>query len=185
MRSILLIRRVITLFGGFLIIIGLLGPWVSLELYRVYKFDIPLSYEELRLSTKTYAKFSPFIFSYRILHIQSNTVTLFGEKYFYDLLATMIGIISIIGIIVGIVGPNIERWKITFLGGIVNIASTLLFLMVLPSNIYRSEYILLWRWYITILGGLFIMFSPLLKYIYLILQKNRERQKLYKKWPSY
>jgi len=183
MRYVPLARRAMTLIGGVLVLRGLFGPWISLEFYRAYEFVRPLSPEVSRLSMKTYAKMSPFTFTYILKHLQSGVVTRQGTYHLYDPLASLIGVACIVGIILGALGPNIGRWKLTVIGGVLVLSSAVSFVFCLPNNLPKSEYTIMLNWNLTLLGGIFILSAPALRFLDLTIQKIHARRQLYKKWP--
>jgi len=175
---------IVSLIGGIISILGVTGPWISMEFYKVWLENIPGS-EDSRLSVITQVKMSPFILSYSIKHLQSDTITRFDTTIFYNVFASSIGVTCIVCAITNLIATIKEQLKIVLISGALVLTSTQLFFLVLPNNISKSEYIMLPHWYTTILGGFIILLSLLMKYLYRKHEKNIRREKIYEEWSDY
>lgn len=140
-----------TLIGGILTLIGIFGPWFSFYSYSIYVNGTSEQY------MKTTAKMSPFTSTF-------TTDARTDNYYFYDPIASFIGVACIIGAILGSLGEYLDRWKITFIGGALPLLSTLSFFTCLPQNIslsyvFKHRFTLMRHWYLTIFGAILIIFS--------------------------
>ena len=153
------------LIGLILILIGIFGPWISLNSSWIY------NNETSRIYGETYAKMSPFTITFSsnivahspIMHerkvqiIPSNIFLGEGIKHFYDPLASLIGIVCIMGGIISALGQYIDRWKIAFIGGVLTISSTLSFFICVPNSTNVLFFTVMWHWYLTLLGAILLI----------------------------
>jgi len=173
MFKIKLLTFIFTSFGLILIFIGVFGPWISLNSSWTY-FN-----ETTRVYGKTFAKMSPFTINFSsniIAHspimkerkveiIPSNIFLGEGIDHFYDPVASLIGIVCIIGAIISAFGQYIDRWKIAFIGGVLTLSSTPSFFICLPKSTNLLYFKVMWHWYLTILGAILLIACATFKFM--------------------
>jgi len=154
-----------TLIGLIIVLIGIFGPWISLYSNWTY------CNETHKIYGKAYAKMSPFTMTLSSKRIACSSLAkervveiipskrYLGEdtKNFYDPLASLIGIVCILSVILSMFEQYIDRVKIALIGGIINLLSILSFFICLPQNTNALYFTVMWHWYITGLGTILII----------------------------
>ena len=156
---------IVVLFGSTLVLVGLLGPWISFIASWSYRN------ETIRIYGRTTAEVSPFFIVYSMMIeasspieptriqriIPMNVPVGEGVRYFHDAVSLLIGVTCIAGAAVGIIGQYLVRWRISLTGGLLILIAALSFFIILPWNVNQLYLNLKLHWYLTVVGAAIII----------------------------
>jgi len=160
------IKFIIALTGFILVLYGILSPWIFFYGYGEFFNGTE------KINVRYDATISPFTLTFQFYVLPKNVLLTNGSYYFYDPLASLIGLSCIIGSILGFFGINIIRWKYTLIGITLIILSLFSFFLCIPKNISVLRFNLMTGWYITIFGGLImilLIFPKIINKIYVFI----------------
>ena len=155
-------------FGLLLIFVGLSGPWLSYSARWSY-----VANETSKYHGQTFAKASPFLMTYT-LNVTSSTLLDPGRireitplkillskdnKFFYDPLASLLGLLCAIGAIIGVTSQYRNKLNISLFGGLLSLLSTISFFITLPRNVNVLNISVMPNWFFTSAGTILIIVS--------------------------
>lgn len=141
------------IFGVFLAISGLIGPWYSFER------------GDREVGERYSITMSPFIFTVEISDFYSPNRDAIDHQVFYlkKLDEVSIGVVCVLGSFLSLYGVTKKRLKLALYGGCIAIISVLSFSIVLPvgaSGFTRMS--IGWGAYVTFLGALLMIVSSII-----------------------
>lgn len=153
-------RRLLSVIGSSLVIIGLLFPW--------FNYHLPQHLGGSRFANSmAHISVSPFVLSIT-LTLTSNrslyeNIEVLSHKsfFFYNSVSSLIGLMCIVGSTLGLIGGCMQRSRISLIGGSASLFTAFFFPFLLPSsvlfigiNCYPT-----WGFWLSLLGSILILVS--------------------------
>ena len=139
--------NLITILGGMLVLTGLVSPW----------FTFSIVDHSIRTCWKF--KMSPFTLTIKVYNVNDpfNEIISSGCHRFYRADTALIGVVCVLGAIFSFLGGGMDRWRLSLVGGVMTLLSTLSFWMCLPS--YLSGLTVGWGISVSTFGAIVIISS--------------------------
>lgn len=143
----------IIIVGGFIVLIGLVNPWIT------------FSVADQRAGNIWEFTMSPFTLNFNVFEISDpfHEIKSSGSQYFYKADATFIGITTILGILLSFIGGGLNKKRFIPLSGLITVLSIMAFWTTLPG--YFSGLTVERGLYISLLGSFVIIFSTGLEHL--------------------
>jgi hypothetical protein len=152
--------NLVNVFGVFLVLLGLFGPWFTYHLPQRLG-NSPFANAMAHISV------SPFVFSNTLTSTSNSSVYEDIEVlsqysvHFYSAHSSIVGLACIIGAAVGFAGGYARRPKVTVMSGFLSLVATLFFFFLLPSYVIYvgiSCYPT-WGFWLSLTGSLAVILS--------------------------
>ena len=149
----------LTLMGMILILTSIFLPW--------FNFNLPLGYSnaENKEYVMAHCYMSPFILSINFTATSNTTIytdigVLYkGVRVFYSATSTLLGIITIFGAALTLIGELRSRRNLSIVGGLLSLLSVIAFFLAMPPYVMEIGWVAQWGFWIALVGAAFLLSS--------------------------